>query len=152
MSEPSESIASILVVHDTTYLAQIIKDIVELEGLLARFTNNGREAIDLLNEGTFIPDLIISNYQMPYINGLELLVYIRQSQQFREVAFILTSATTFRRIRQGARQHGICLGHEQFIGEPFDPYDLLYSIADTLALQYDPSKGFLNSLDDLVEF
>ncbi len=67
----SESKPNILLVDDDLKSIQIIQDLLELEGYAVSTAMNGREALDLIERTP--TDLVITDYEMPSMNGFELL-------------------------------------------------------------------------------
>ena len=65
---------SILVVDDESAMRLLLTAILEEEGYLVTAAQNGKEAWELIQKRTF--DLVISDYRMPQMNGLELLKLI----------------------------------------------------------------------------
>src|SRR6476659_1821506 len=53
--------------------------------------NNGKEALDWLQEGN-IPDLIISDLQMPEMDGFEFIKHLRASGFFKDIPVIVLSS------------------------------------------------------------
>ncbi len=56
--------------------------------------NNGEEAIDILKEKTTIPNIIILDLNMPKINGIEFLKYLKNDEALRYIpAIVLTTSS-----------------------------------------------------------
>ena len=72
----SERQKNILLVDDDPKNIQIIQDLLEFEGYRVYSAVNGREAIDQI-ESTPV-DLVITDYEMPIMDGFELLKYINR--------------------------------------------------------------------------
>jgi CheY-like chemotaxis protein len=79
----------ILLVEDEPGLQQALALTLELEGFEVVRANNGREALTRLDAG---PDLIITDYMMPRMNGLELIKQIRSRPELAHIPILLTSA------------------------------------------------------------
>jgi signal transduction histidine kinase len=62
---------NILIVDDEPNNTQIIKDLLEFEGYGVLTAENGREALNLLEKNSL--DLVITDYEMPVMDGFELL-------------------------------------------------------------------------------
>ena len=60
----------ILVVDDEAYITDLFSEYLSSKGFLIRKCNNGRDALKLYAE--FKPDLVLSDIDMPEMNGLEL--------------------------------------------------------------------------------
>ncbi len=82
---------SILVVDDFPAMRSALRGGLESVGFRdITLASNGREAWKLLNSEKF--DLVISDLNMPQVNGLELLDMIRQDDQLKYLPFILVTA------------------------------------------------------------
>ncbi|SDK39249.1 response regulator [Methanoculleus thermophilus] len=94
---------SILYVDDDPALLDVGRIYLERSGALAVETVlSGREALGLLGEGTF--DAVIADYQMPEMDGIELLKKIRQ--QFHDLPFILFTGRGREEVVIEALNHG----------------------------------------------
>lgn len=85
----------VLLVEDNNDMLEIQKLILESEGHKVLTAVNGLEAFNLLKQGT-IPNLIISDYQMNVMDGVELLNELDKHMPFilRDVPVIMLSAAT----------------------------------------------------------
>lgn len=79
----------ILVVDDEPNLRFLLEALLETVGQVV-LANNGREAWEKLTRKTGVFDLVVSDFRMPEMNGLELFRLIRSSD--KQVKFILMSA------------------------------------------------------------
>jgi len=115
----------ILLVEDAKTMRKIEINILKsigYENILE--ANDGAEAVDILNNTDGI-DLVISDWNMPNMDGYELLVAIRQNEQYKEVPFIMATAQADREQAQKAERAG-CNG---FIPKPFAADELKQMIA-----------------------
>lgn len=80
----------ILLVDDEVTVLKLLKFILKEEYKLI-VKNNGLEAISWMDDGN-MPDLIISDIEMPYINGLDFVKSLKTSGYYREIPIILLSA------------------------------------------------------------
>ena len=80
----------ILVVEDTQVFAKALKNILEQEGYQAVLAQNGLEGLALLQKDNF--NLIISDIEMPKMDGLEFIKSVRAEDKFKNIPVIaLTS-------------------------------------------------------------
>lgn len=80
---------------------------------------SGFDALRLLPRGTY--DLLISDINMPDINGLELLNFVRTSQKYRAVPVLLISTQS----SDKNRERGLSLGASAYLAKPFSTEQLL---------------------------
>ncbi|MHC4145871.1 MAG: response regulator [Planctomycetota bacterium] len=88
--------------------------------------DNGAEALELaLSEK---PDIIVTDYQMPIMTGLELVGNLRQHEQTKSIPVIMLTARSFAisQEQQDELQISGCLS------KPFSPKELLENIEDIL--------------------
>ena len=67
----------VLIVDDNPLDLRVAAKLVESEGMETAFARNGREAIDQLSNDR--PDLLLTDLDMPQVNGLELVREVRRS-------------------------------------------------------------------------
>jgi DNA-binding response OmpR family regulator len=79
-----------LLVDDEPYLTTLVAQALTKRGDLATIANNGRDAMALATSQRF--DLIVSDFQMPICNGLELATQLRQAPKTANIPVILLTA------------------------------------------------------------
>jgi len=79
---------------------------------------SGFDALKVLPRHQF--DLIITDINMPDINGLELVNFVRKSEHHRTTPLVIVSTQSGER----DRMRGIALGADAFIAKPFEPEEL----------------------------
>jgi CheY-like chemotaxis protein len=80
----------ILVVEDESSILTALTLLLEMEGYRVAEASNGRQALERLS--AFAPDLIITDYMMPYMDGIEMIRQIRNDAAFSDVPILLISA------------------------------------------------------------
>ncbi len=88
---------------------------------------NGKIAWDHIEEQ--LPDLVVTDWMMPEMNGLELLETIRFERDTQHIPVILLTAKS----EVENRIAGIATGAEAFLGKPFHPDELLAVVRSQLA-------------------
>ena len=124
----------ILVVDDSSTMRSLLVSTLED---LARFqiteTNSGFEALRFLSQQK--PDLIITDINMPDINGLELVSFVKRNPLYRAIPLIIV---TTERSEQD-RIRGLALGAEEYLEKPFDPAELQAMVRKHLHLLAAPA-------------
>jgi two-component system, chemotaxis family, chemotaxis protein CheY len=87
---------------------------------------SGFDALRLLPRSTY--DLVITDINMPDINGLELIRFVRQSAHLSRVALLVISTQSSER----DRARGLALGADAFLAKPFTPEMLRSAVAQSL--------------------
>jgi len=83
-----ERFPTILIVDDSATWLQILYNTLEKEGFNLIKARDGREGIDRLRENPEI-QLVISDLEMPHLNGFEFLAFCRQELSLTKLPFIL---------------------------------------------------------------
>lgn len=118
----------LLVVEDDPSLLEGIRAILELEGYTVDSAENGVHALEKLRTGPMLPDLIVSDIMMPYMDGLQLLQQVRDEPLWTAMPFIfLTAKNEKTDIQRGKR-----LGVDDYLIKPFDAEDLLIAVESRL--------------------
>ncbi|MBY0481976.1 MAG: response regulator transcription factor [Chitinophagaceae bacterium] len=118
MSNSTVPLPSVLVVEDDAFIQAILNQTLSEHFSVTIFTD-GMEGLNYLQSGN-IPDIILSDLNIPGLNGMEFLEQVRNSGFFSSVPFIILSGKedTDTRIR--------CLeaGADDYLIKPFNPREL----------------------------
>ncbi|MBL0882812.1 MAG: PAS domain S-box protein [Chitinophagaceae bacterium] len=109
-----------LVVEDNEVNQKLVSYVLKKVGGTVDIANNGRVAIDLLEQKKTTYDLIIMDLQMPVMDGYEATEYIRNTLQL-QIPIIAMTATALK----GDRDRSVQVGMNDFMLKPFD-FDDLY--------------------------
>lgn len=96
---------NILLVDDAGYTRMVVKQMLENLEHRVWLANNGQEALGLLEceEGI---DIVITDYQMPGMNGLDLFTRAKEYEHTHTAVFILLTASPDREVVAQAKQIG----------------------------------------------
>lgn len=111
--EPAEAesaeMASILVVEDSITARGLLRSILESAGYRVQTAVDGMEAWSALNLGSF--DLVVSDVEMPRMNGFDLTARIRADKRLGELPVVLVTALESRE----DRERGVEVGANAYI-------------------------------------
>jgi len=111
---------SILVAEDSVTSRMLLKGILESAGYQVTIAVDGLDALSLLQKTEF--DLVVSDVEMPRMDGFELTSRIRGSEQFAQVPVVLVTG----RDSRDDRERGIAVGADAYIVKTrFDQSNLL---------------------------
>jgi two-component system chemotaxis response regulator CheY len=115
-------VPKILVVEDSFSMRSFVRSALETGTELGEVdvveAAGGFEALRLLPRGPY--DLVITDINMPDINGLELIQFIRTNEHHRSTPILLISTQSSERDRARA----LSLGADGYVAKPFTPEDL----------------------------
>ncbi len=100
-----EKKASILVVEDSLTSRIFMRNILEAAGYEATLNVNGREALDTLKMSTNF-DLVISDIEMPILDGIGLVKAIRTNKQMKQLPIVLVTSLNNEEIKKEAIDAG----------------------------------------------
>ena len=114
----------ILIVEDSANTRSFVRSALEtgsaeLGGVDVVEASGGFEALRLLPRGPY--DLVITDINMPDINGLELIQFIRSNEHHRSTPILLISTQSSQR----DRARGLSLGADGYVTKPFAAEDLV---------------------------
>ncbi|MDJ0390110.1 response regulator [Roseomonas sp. E05] len=112
--------ARILVVDDEAIIALALSMLLEDHGHEVEVASNGRAALAAASNAP--PDLLITDYMMPLMNGAELIAAIRSSDELRHVPIILSSAADEAQIRAAT------MAYDGFVAKPASKARILQEV------------------------
>lgn len=122
---------SVLIVDDQHFYCSLLNEILRAMGITKlEIAHNGKEALQCVERST--PDVIICDWVMPEMNGLELVKKIRRSknERLRQVPMIMVTSNNLRSQIEEARNAGV----DTFILKPISTkavFDRLKEVVET---------------------
>jgi two-component system chemotaxis response regulator CheY len=125
----SVQVITALVVEDSTIMREfIVSSLSSLPNIQPVQAANGFEALKALPQQDF--DIILTDINMPDINGLELLSFLKNHPDYRKIPVIIISTEKSKE----DRERGLALGADDYLTKPFQPQDLQSMIRKLLKL------------------
>ena len=120
---------NVLVVDDAPFIRDLVKKCLRnsFPGVTTEDAVNGRKAQALLMRESF--DLILCDWEMPEMSGLELLAWVRSQEQYKTTPFIMVTSRGDKENVVQAIQAGV----SDFVGKPFTNEQLLTKVKKALA-------------------
>jgi CheY-like chemotaxis protein len=117
----------VIVADDEAHILHVVSMKLQNAGYEVLTAVDGEEALELCSsEG---PDLLITDYQMPMMTGLELCKQLRASENTRDIPTIMLTARGFD-IDPGQMEEA---GIATVLAKPFSPRELLGKVDELLA-------------------
>jgi two-component system chemotaxis response regulator CheY len=118
---------NVLVVEDSRAIRSMIRvSLEEAGGFFAVEAGNGFEALKTLPTRRF--DLIITDINMPDINGLELIGYVKSNPTYRDIPLIIVSTEK----TEEDKKRGLTLGAAGYVVKPFRKEELMGMVTKVL--------------------
>ena len=120
---------SVLVVDDAPFIRDLVKKCLRnyFPGMVIEDAVNGRKAQTLMAREVF--DLILCDWEMPEMSGLELLTWCRQQDAMKTLPFIMVTSRGDKENVVQAIQAGV----SDYVGKPFTNEQLLTKVKKALA-------------------
>lgn len=115
---------TILVAEDSVATRRLLERILTRVGYTTLMARDGQEALDRLAQYSDEIHLVISDVEMPLVNGFELLQQIRSHSEWQNLPIIMATSRTGDRHIQQAMQ----LGASAYLGKPIQAHELLKTV------------------------
>jgi len=109
----------VLVVEDERALVTLLRYNLEREGFAVNEAHDGEEALLQLRETA--PDVVLLDWMLPRISGIEVCRQIRRAPAWRDLPVIMLTA----RGEEGDRVRGLDGGADDYVVKPFSPGELV---------------------------
>jgi chemotaxis protein histidine kinase CheA/ActR/RegA family two-component response regulator len=124
---PRKTLPGVLIVDDALSVRNSLVQLVQDAGFRAEAARDGMDAIDTLR--AFRPDIVITDLEMPNMNGIELTTHIRARDDLKQLPVIMITSRSQEKHRMLAQQAGV----DAYITKPYNDGDLLQTIRQALA-------------------
>ena len=116
----------IIVADDEAHILHIVSMKLKNAGYDVVTAMDGEEALELCKSE--MPDMLITDYQMPYMSGLELCMELRASEETREIPALMLTARGFDIEPDEMSAAGI----EAVLAKPFSPREVLQRVKELI--------------------
>lgn len=117
------SISSVLIIEDSQHLSFVLAELLQERGLEAITTQTGSEGLRLAR--ALLPQLILSDYNLPELTGLDVLNALQEDTSTAHIPFVLVTAHG----NAGLRDECLEAGAKAVLFKPFAAEDLFEVIA-----------------------
>ena len=134
----------ILVVEDEAALVTLLRYNLEREGFRVAEARDGEEA--MLQIAEQMPDLVVLDWMLPLMSGIEVCRQLRRMTETRSVPIIMLTA----RGEEGDKLRGLDAGADDYVTKPFSPSELIARLRAVMRRSRPERDGETLQYQDLV--
>lgn len=134
----------VLVVEDEEALSELLSYNLEKDGFDVTVAADGEEALVMVEEST--PDIILLDWMLPNVSGLEIARQLRARVQTRDIPIIMLTA----RGAEEDRIRGLEMGADDYLTKPFSISELIARIRAVLRRTRPTLAGDVATFGDIV--
>ncbi|MEL6808238.1 MAG: phosphate regulon transcriptional regulator PhoB [Pseudomonadota bacterium] len=134
----------VLVVEDEPAQREVLAYNLEAEGFAVSRAQNGEEALLLINEDA--PDIIVLDWMMPNLSGIEICRRIKIKPETRSIPVIMLSA----RSEEVDKVRGLETGADDYVVKPYSVLELMARVRSQLRRVRPSTVGQRLEFDDIV--
>lgn len=116
----------VLVVDDEAHIVHVVTLKLQNAGFEVLTASDGEEGLALASRA--IPDLIITDYQMPYLSGLEMCTKLCELESTSKIPALMLTARGFSIPPEQLEQTNI----RMVLSKPFSPRDILAKVQELI--------------------
>jgi two-component system phosphate regulon response regulator PhoB len=135
---------SVLIVEDEAALVTLLRYNLEREGFQVIEAGDGEEALLLARERK--PDIVLLDWMLPLLSGIEVCRQLRRLPETRLVPIIMLTA----RGEEGDKLRGLDSGADDYVTKPFSPTELIARVRAVLRRSRPSLEGETLQYEDLV--
>jgi CheY-like chemotaxis protein len=128
MDNPTMSEKTILVADDESHILNVVSLKLRNAGFHVLTAGDGQIALDIALQEK--PDLLITDYHMPHLSGLELCRRMKQNESTRSIPSIMLTARGYHLEPRDTQESGIL----RMLSKPFSPRQLLATVNELLGI------------------
>lgn len=118
--------SKVIVIDDEPFILMMIEDKLKKAKIDVITLRESRNALDMIRKER--PDLIILDWMMPELSGIELCKMIKGSDDLQDIPIFMLTAKG----QDSDEQQGIQCGVSRYITKPFSPKSLLELVQETI--------------------
>ena len=136
--------ATVLLVEDDMAQREMLSYNLEAAGYNVITTDNGEDALILVDEND--PDLIILDWMMPRLSGLETCRRLKSNQKTKNIPVLMLSA----RSEEVDRVRGLDIGADDYVVKPYAVAELMARVKAHLRRTRAATSGHQITFQDIV--
>ena len=134
----------VLVVEDEPAQLEILAYNLESDGFLVSRARDGEEALLLIRED--VPDVIVMDWMMPHLSGIEVCRRLKSNSETRSIPIIILSA----RSEDEDKVRGLEIGADDYVVKPYSVVELMARVRSQLRRSRPSSLGQDIEFEDLI--
>jgi two-component system chemotaxis sensor kinase CheA len=115
-------VRTVLIVEDEWAIADWLEVLLSESAFNVLVAGNGREALDILHRET--PDLVLTDFMMPFVDGAGLIAAMRDDQRLRQIPVVVMTSLLEQVVRDRAGQF------RAYLRKPFREAELMKIVGD----------------------
>ncbi len=119
---------TVLIVDDSPSVRQMCSNMIKTAGWLPMLAKDGIEALEILQAFQELPDIILSDVEMPRMDGYELLASLKRNEAYRKIPVIMITS----RAGDKHRRKAFDLGASDYVSKPYEESYLLEKARDLI--------------------
>lgn len=139
MSQPT-----VLIVEDEPAQSEVLAYNLKAEGYHVITADNGEDALILIDEN--MPDLILLDWMMPHVSGIEVCRRLKIRSETRSIPIIMLSA----RSEEIDRVRGLEIGADDYVAKPYSIIELMARVRAQLRRTRAAAVGQLLHHEDII--
>lgn len=139
MSQPT-----VLIVEDEPAQVEVLAYNLKAEGFDVITADNGEDALSLVHE--YMPDLIVLDWMMPHISGIEVCRRLKTRPETHSIPIIMLSA----RSEEIDRVRGLEIGADDYVTKPYSIVELLARVRAQLRRMRAAAVGQILNYEDII--
>lgn len=120
----------ILIVDDDPFNLDLLEQELTEHSYVIERARDGKEGLEKVE--SFLPDVILLDYMMPKMNGMEVVKHLKQDPRFKSIPVVLLTAKG----SQKDRIEGLDAGADEYIAKPFDAPELLARVRSMIRIKH----------------
>ena len=134
----------VLVVEDDDAIREVLGYNLEAEGFRASLAADGEEGLALVAEDA--PDVLILDWMLPHVTGIEVCRRLKSDPATRDVAIIMLSART----EEVDRVRGLETGADDYVSKPYSMSELMARVRSQLRRVRPATVGQVLAYEDIL--
>ena len=135
---------TVLVVEDELAQREVLAYNLEAEGFRVVKAENGDEALLLVDEDS--PDIIVLDWMMPNLSGIEVCRRLKSRPETRSIPIIMLSART----EEVDKVRGLETGADDYVVKPYSVVELMARVRTQLRRVRPATVGIRLEFDDII--